>query len=221
VQGSRRCSGLSGIHKAMKHILIATSNAGKLRDFAGAAAAFGVEIAGIANFASLPAVVEDGLTFEANARKKAEAYSRYVPGEIVLADDSGLEVDALGGAPGVHSARYAAEVPHLANENTDDEANNGRLLRELKKVPMEKRSGRFVCVIAAARDGKTLEIFRGQAEGMILDGPRGRNGFGYDPLFFFPQIGKTFAELSAGKKAQYSHRGAAFRKFLSWNTNFT
>jgi len=200
----------------MKHILIATSNAGKLRDFSGAAAGFGIEISGIPNFASLPPVVEDGLTFEANARKKAEAYSLQAPGAIVLADDSGLEVDALGGAPGVHSARYAADAPHLANENTDDEANNGRLLRELKNVPPEKRTARFVCVIAAARDGQTLEVFRGQAEGVILEGPRGRNGFGYDPLFFFPPIGKSFAELSAEEKAKYSHRGAAFRKFLAW-----
>ena len=161
-------------------------------------------------------MVEDGLTFEANARKKAEAYSRSVPGEIVLADDSGLEVDALGGAPGVHSARYATDAPHLADANTDDEANNARLLRELKNRPPEKRTASFVCVIAVARDGKTLEVFRGQADGVILDAPRGRNGFGYDPLFFFPQIGKTFAELSAGEKARYSHRGAAFRLFLSW-----
>ena len=200
----------------MTRILIATSNPGKLRDFAGAAATLGIKISGIPNFASFPAVVEDGLTFEANARKKAEEYSLYVPGEIVLADDSGLEVDALGGAPGVHSARYAADVPHLASDNTDDEANNGRLLRELKNIPPEKRRGRFVCVIAAARDGKTLEIFRGQAEGVILDAPRGTNGFGYDPLFFFPSIGKSFAELSAEEKAKYSHRGAAFRQFLDW-----
>jgi XTP/dITP diphosphohydrolase len=200
----------------VKRVLIATSNAGKLRDFAGAAAVSGVEIAAVPGFASLPPVVEDGLTFEANARKKAEAYSGYAEGEIVLADDSGLEVDALDGAPGVHSARYAAEAPHLAGVNTDDAANNARLLRELKKVPPEKRTARFVCVIAAARDGQTLEMFRGQAEGIILDGPRGSNGFGYDPLFFFPQIGKTFAELSAEEKASYSHRGAAFRKFLEW-----
>ena len=200
----------------MKRVLIATSNPGKLRDFAGAAAAFGVEIASIPGFASLPPVVEDGLTFEANARKKVESYSRHAAGELVLADDSGLEVDALGGAPGVHSARYAAEAPHLAGANSDDEANNARLLRELKSVPPERRTARFVCVIAAARDGQTLEVFRGEAEGIILDTPRGSNGFGYDPLFFFPKIQKTFAELSAEEKAQYSHRGAAFRMFLEW-----
>ena len=197
-------------------MLIATSNPGKLRDFAGAAAPHGIEITGIPNFASLPSVIEDGLTFEANARKKAEEYSHYAAGEIVMADDSGLEVDALNGAPGVHSARYAADQPHLANENTDDEANNARVLRELRTVPPEERTGRFVCVLAAARDGKTLATFRGTAEGVILDSPRGANGFGYDPLFYFPQIQKTFAELSAEEKANYSHRGAAFRQFLEW-----
>ena len=210
-----------GTSNIMRRILIATSNPGKLRDFAGAAAPHGIEIGGIPGFASLPAVVEDGLTFEENARKKAEAYSRHAAGEMVVADDSGLEVDALNGAPGVHSARYAAPdlfdvQPHLAGENTDDEANNARVLRELKDVPPEKRTGRFVCVLAAARDGQTLATFRGTAEGVILDSPRGTGGFGYDPLFYFPQIQKTFAQLSAEEKARYSHRGAAFRALLEW-----
>jgi XTP/dITP diphosphohydrolase len=205
----------------MRRILIATSNPGKLRDFAGAALRHGVEIAGIAEFASLPTVVEDGLTFEENACKKAEGYSRYVPGEIVVADDSGLEIDALNGAPGVHSARYAApdlqnKEPHEADANTDDQANNARVLRELDDVPSAQRAGRFVCVLAAARDGETLATFRGTAEGTILEAPRGRNGFGYDPLFYFPRIQRTFAELTAQEKARYSHRGAAFRKFLHW-----
>jgi XTP/dITP diphosphohydrolase len=200
----------------MNRIHIATSNAGKLRDFAGAASSLGIEITSIPNFASLPAVIEDGFTFEENARKKAQSYSREVPGELVLADDSGLEVEALKGAPGIHSARYAADAPHLMNNNTDDEANNARLLRELKDVPTDKRSARFVCVIAAARDGQTLEVFRGEAEGTILNRPRGTNGFGYDPLFYFPQIQKTFAELTPEEKARYSHRGAAFHQFLAW-----
>jgi XTP/dITP diphosphohydrolase len=160
--------------------------------------------------------VEDGLTYEANARKKAEAYSNFVPAELVLADDSGLEVDALDGQPGVHSARYAAADPHSAGSNTDDDANNLKLISALQEVPAETRTGRFVCVIAAARDGNTLATFRGTAEGMILDHPRGSNGFGYDPLFYFPQIEKTFAELSTEEKARYSHRGAAFRKFADW-----
>jgi len=199
-----------------RRVLIATSNAGKLRDFVGAAAPFNIAIAGLPNFSSLPQVVEDGVTFEENARKKAESYSLAAPGELVLCDDSGLEIGALGGAPGVHSARYAADEPHAAECNTDDEANNGKVLRELAGVVPEKRTARFVCVLAAARDGQTLQTFRGTAEGVILDAPRGQHGFGYDPLFYFPGIGKTFAELSAEEKALYSHRGAAFRAFLDW-----
>src|SRR5271170_463866 len=198
----------------MRRILIATSNSGKLRDFAGAALRHGVEIAGVPDFSSLPTVVEDGLTFEANARKKAEEYSRHAPGEMVVADDSGLEIDALHGAPGVHSARYAADKP---DANADDAANNARILRELRGLPPEQRTGRFICVLAAARDGKTLATFRGTAEGIILDALRGTNGFGYDPLFYFPPIGKTFAELSAEEKSRYSHRGVAFRQFLRWS----
>ena len=202
----------------MKRVVVATSNPGKLRDFAGAASRYGIEIAPLVNFAAIPPVVEDGETFEANARKKAESYSRHAPGEIVIADDSGLEVDALGGAPGVHSARYAADEPHLAEANTDDELNNRKLIREIQPIPHEDRTGRFVCWIAAARDGTTLAVFEGKAEGMILESPRGLNGFGYDPLFYFPDIQKTFAELTAEEKAKYSHRGAAFRKFLEWRS---
>ena len=202
----------------MKRVLVATSNPGKIRDLVGAAAAHHVQIEVLSNFASLPAVVEDGATFEANARKKAEFYSQHAGGELVIADDSGLEVDALGGAPGVRSARYAADE-HGAPEdsgNSDDQANNARLLRELHDVPDGSRAGRFVCLIAAARNGHTVAIFRGQAEGIILRAACGSNGFGYDPLFYFPAIGKTFAELTAEEKARYSHRGAAFRAFLEW-----
>jgi XTP/dITP diphosphohydrolase len=199
-----------------KHILIATSNSGKLRDFAGAARAHDVEVRSIPRFSTIPPAVEDGATFEENARKKAEYYSGFAPGELVLADDSGLVIDALNGAPGVHSARYAAEEPHLADANTDDDENNARVLRELKDVPREKRTGRFVCVIAAARDGITLRTFTGVAEGIILDQLQGSGGFGYDPLFYFPPINKTFAQLTPEEKALYSHRGAAFRDFLEW-----
>jgi XTP/dITP diphosphohydrolase len=213
-------TGYTGIHRGHQivsaRVLVATSNPGKLRDFAGAAHAYGITVNAIPHFSSLPPVIEDDVTFEANARKKAEAYSLAVPGQLVIADDSGLEVDALGGAPGVHSARYAADKPHTTETNTDDEANNARVLRELTGVPPERRTGRFVCVLAVARDGGTLQIFRGTAEGIIVDTPRGSNGFGYDPLFYFPAIGKTFAQLTAVEKAQYSHRGAAFRGFLEW-----
>src|SRR5438270_13022842 len=151
----------------MRKIFIATSNPGKIQDFVGAASVLGIEIAALPNFAALPLVVEDGATFEANARKKAESYSRHAAGELVIADDSGLEVDALGGAPGVHSARYAADEPHAAESNTDDDANNSKLIREIKRVQPENRTGRFVCWIAAARDGKTLAVFEAKAEGVI------------------------------------------------------
>ena len=201
----------------MKRVIVATSNAGKLRDLAGAAVSHGIEIRGLNGFASLPKVLEDGVTFEENAKKKAEYYSRYAAGEIVVADDSGLEVDALGGAPGVHSARYADEEWNQPGSNTDDEANNDKLLRELQNTPPERRQARFVCVLAAARDGQTLATFRGAAEGILLRARKGQGGFGYDPLFYFSRIGKTFAELSPEDKAQYSHRGEAFRKFLAWH----
>ncbi len=184
----------------MKRIFVATSNPGKIRDLVGAAAPHNVQIEMLPGFSSLPSVVEDGATFEANARKKAEYYSKHAEGEVAIADDSGLEADALQGAPGVRSARYAADEPnaHLGSANVD-EANNARLLRELHDVPDEFRTARFVCVIAAARNGHTLATFHGKAEGMILHAPRGCNGFGYDPLFYFREIGKTFAELAAEK----------------------
>ena len=202
----------------MQRVLVATSNPGKIRDLIGAAAAHGIEIATLPGFASLATVIEDGLTFEANARKKAEHYSHFSEGELVIADDSGLEVDALQGAPGVRSALYAADEnsPDEESGNSDDEANNNRLLRELHDVPDEFRTGRFVCVIAVARNGHTLGTFHGKAEGLILHARRGAGGFGYDPLFFFPEIEKTFAELTAEEKAKYSHRGSAFRQFLDW-----
>jgi XTP/dITP diphosphohydrolase len=209
----------------MKRVLVATSNSGKIRDLIGAAAVHNVSVEVLPGFASLPVVIEDGATFEANARKKAEYYSKHAEGELVIADDSGLEVDALGGAPGVRSARYAEDGKSETLEkrtaldlapNSCDEANNLRLLRELHDVPDEYRTARFVCVIAVARNGHTLATFQGRAEGLILHAPCGSNGFGYDPLFYFPKIGKTFAELTAEEKANYSHRGSAFRQFLQW-----
>jgi len=128
----------------MKRVLVATSNAGKIRDLVGAAAAHEIEIATLPDFVKLADVIEDGPTFEANARKKAEHYSKFSEGELVIADDSGLEVDALKGAPGVRSARYAADEHGRNDEssNSDDEANNARLLRELHEVPEEFRTGR-------------------------------------------------------------------------------
>ncbi len=197
----------------MHRLFVATSNLGKLRDFRAAAASFSLEIEPVPNFKSLPAVEEDAPTFEANARKKAEFYSLHAAGEPVLADDSGLEVDALNGAPGVISARYAVAP---GNPNATDAENNAKLLHELQGIPDGRRSARFVCLIAVAQNGRTLSTFRGEASGVVLHAPRGTGGFGYDPLFFFPNLGKTFAELTAEEKSTVSHRGIAFRKLLEW-----
>ena len=176
-----------------------------------------VEIRSLPGLDSIPSPVEDGTTFEDNARKKAEHYSRLAPGKLVLADDSGLEVEALGGAPGVRTARYAADESSApASSLSVDQANNARLLRALEKVADKSRGARYVCVLAAARDGRVLAVFRGQAEGVIARAPRGGGGFGYDPLFYVPERGKTFAELAPKEKAAVSHRGDAFRKFLEW-----
>ena len=199
----------------MSIVYIATSNQGKLRDFQTAAAAYGIEIAPVPNISQLPAVVEDQDTFEGNARKKAEYYSgNMATDSLVLGDDSGLEVDALGGAPGVISARYAAAP---GAENSSDAANNTKLRVELTSVPENRRRARFVCVIAAARNGKIVETFRDHAEGLILREPRGNGGFGYDPLFLFPQLGLTFAELRPEQRIEVGHRGKAFRRFLAWH----
>jgi XTP/dITP diphosphohydrolase len=198
----------------MRRVLVASSNPGKLRDFTAAASQYGIEIAPVPEFASLPQVEETGETFEANARLKAEHYSLAMAHELVLADDSGLEVDVLNGAPGVRSARFAAD--DAPSGVPSDAQNNTRLLRELSAVPDDRRTARFVCVIAAARDGTLLATFSGESQGMILRAPRGSSGFGYDPLFFVPDIGKTFAELAPEEKAAISHRGRAFRNFLQW-----
>ncbi len=203
---------------ALSRIYVATSNPGKIRDFEGAARNLGITVATLPGFDGVSQAVEDGATFEDNARIKAEHYSRYAPGELVLADDSGLAVDALHGAPGVHSARYAAVVTgsHSATGNSADEDNNRLLISQLAGLPPDQRTGKFVCVLAAARDGAVLRAFHGQVGGQLLTVPRGGHGFGYDPLFYFPDLGKTFAEISADEKAKYSHRGQAFRKFLDW-----
>jgi XTP/dITP diphosphohydrolase len=195
-------------------IYIATFNKGKLRDFAAAAEIEGVRVESVPGFANVAGVKEDGETFSANARKKAEHYSVLAPGNLVLADDSGLEVAALGGAPGVRSARYAADSSSTGN--ADDNANNRKLLAELGKISEELASAQFVAVIAAAVDGKTVAEFRGQVQGAVIDLPRGTNGFGYDPLFLVEGTGKTMAELSPAEKAAISHRGRAFRRFLEW-----
>src|SRR5262249_42564164 len=199
-------------------IYLATSNPGKITDFKAAAANLGVTVQTVPGFERLEQAVEDGATFEENACIKAEHYSRLAPGALVVADDSGLVVDALNGAPGVHSARYAAVVKGGAtsNLNSSDAENNSLLIEQLKRLPQSDRTGKFVCAIAVAKDGTTVETFYGEDRGELLTSPCGTYGFGYDPLFYFPELNKTFAELPPEEKARYSHRGKAFRRFLEW-----
>jgi XTP/dITP diphosphohydrolase len=203
---------------AMSRIYLATSNPGKVREFREAAQALSVALDPLPGMAGLPPAIEDGTTFEANARIKAEYYSRFAPGELVLAEDSGLGVDDLNGAPGVHSARYAAVLRSgvASHQNSDDQANNSALISQLERLGGNTHAGKYVCVIAVARDGATLATFTGEAPGQLLTVPRGTQGFGYDPLFYFPALGQTFAELSLEQKREHSHRGKAFRNFLDW-----
>ena len=199
-------------------IYLATTNPGKLRELREAAQPCRLDVEALPALTSLAPAVEDGATFEANARIKAEYYSRHADGVMVLAEDSGLEVDELQGAPGVYSARYAAVLQGGAgtHENSDDEANNQALIGQLERLRSGRHPGRYVCVIALGKDGKVLETFRGEAEGELITTPRGTGGFGYDPLFYFPAVDKTFAELPLAEKRRYSHRGQAFRHFLEW-----
>jgi XTP/dITP diphosphohydrolase len=198
----------------MSHVFVATSNPGKLADFAAAARLFYIDVAALPGIKKLQPPEETGSTFDENARLKAEYYSRHAVGEIVIADDSGLVVDALGGEPGVRSARYAEDAGISTHD--PDLANNALLLKRAESIPDSQRTCAFVCSIAAARNGTTLRTFTADARGLLLREARGSNGFGYDPLFFFPQLNRSFAELSREEKLKVSHRGAAFRLFLEW-----
>jgi XTP/dITP diphosphohydrolase len=182
-------------------VYCATGNPGKLREFRLAAEQGGIRVEPLPGFADMPPCEETGATFEANAILKAEYYGRQAPGPL-FADDSGLEVDALGGAPGVYSARFAGA-------GATDDANNQLLLQKLRGVG--HRSARFVCVIALVDGGRLTGTFRGAVEGQILDEPRGPHGFGYDPLFYYPPFGCSFGEAAPERKLTVSHRGAALR----------
>lgn len=187
----------------------ATTNPGKLREFRLAAQTYApgrFEIISLPDLKRIEAPEETGDTFEANAAEKAMFYSTHAPG-LLFADDSGLEVDALGGAPGVLSARFAGE-------GATDEANNRLLVEQLRDKA--DRTARFVCVIALAEAGRLVHTFRGAVEGRIIDEPRGPNGFGYDPLFYYEPFGCTFGEVPGDRKLGVSHRGAALKAMIEW-----
>lgn len=185
-------------------VYCATGNAGKLREFRMAAEQAPFEIDLLPNYKALPEAVEDGATFEENAIKKALHYSPHTNG-LLFADDSGLEVDSLGGAPGVYSARYSGE-------HATDDANNRLLLERMREI--EDRRARFVSAIALVEGPRIIGVWRGAVEGSILHEPRGAGGFGYDPLFYCPAFGCTFGEATAAQKLSLSHRGQAFREMV-------
>lgn len=193
----------------VRNLLVATGNPHKVREIAAVLGPLGFRLDGLDAFGRpLPEPEEDGATFEENARIKAVAYAR-MTGRRCLADDSGLEVDALDGAPGVRSARFAGVGATRAER---DAANNALLLERLRGVPPERRHARFVCAMCVADpDGMIVAESRGTFPGVILEAPRGTNGFGYDPLLFLPGEGRSSAELSADEKNARSHRGHAVR----------
>ncbi len=187
-------------------IWCASGNPGKLREFRLAGQLLDIDVEPLPGLKSIVAPEETGATFEENACLKAAYYSRLAPG-LLFADDSGLAVDALGGEPGVYSARYAGE-------GATDEANNQLVLERLTHA--QDRTARFVCVIALAKDGEIVKTFRGEVEGQMLHEARGPGGFGYDPLFYFPPFGCSFGEVDDARKFSVSHRGNAVRAMLEY-----
>ena len=205
---------LDRLDRMQRRLFIATTNAGKLRDFQAAIGTIDVLLEPLPGMTHIPVPDEDADTFEGNARLKAVAYSLHLPGEMVLADDSGLEVDALGGRPGVYSARYAA-LEHFANPHSlpADDLNNACLLDRMALAT--ERSARYRCVLAAARNGLVVAIAEGVVGGWLLSEPQGDGGFGYDPLFLLPAWGVTMAELDLATRLTVSHRGQALRALLA------
>jgi len=187
-------------------LCLASGNPGKLHEFQVLAAGHALELQLLPGFAAIPEFEENAPTFAENAAGKALYHSRHCEG-MVFADDSGLVVPALGGAPGVHSARYAGA-------GASNEKRIAKLLAELQGKKGAERAAYFVCVIAAAQQGRAVAVVSAKVDGEILEAPRGRGGFGYDPVFFFPELGKSFAELQPEEKNQFSHRGKAFRRLM-------
>ncbi len=202
----------------MLHLLVASTNPGKLEEFRLAADGVAVQIDTMPALRTIPAPEEDGQSFEENAIRKAVYYSQFAPGQWVMADDSGLEVDALEGAPGIRSARFAADSGLVdspdANDNTDV-WNNIVLLQKLEGVAMRDRTARYRCALALARNGVVIATAEGSVEGMILEAPHGTGGFGYDPLFYLPELDQTMADLDPAVKLSLSHRGRALEEMLA------
>jgi len=199
--------------KDIQRLFVASTNAGKLRDFAVAAGSR-IKIEPLPGLGAIAAPDEDEDSFEGNARIKAVYYSSFAPDEIVIADDSGLELDALGGAPGVRSARYAEDCGFVLDASVD-ERNNACLIAALRDVPADSRVGRYRCALAAARGGVVLARGEGAVEGKILEAPQGSGGFGYDPYFVPQGESLSMAELDVVKRMKLSHRGRALSDLMA------
>lgn len=189
---------------ATKKIIIATRNKGKAKEFEELFQAYGYEIETLLDHPEIPDIPETGNTFKENAYEKAATLAERLE-TIVLADDSGLEVDALDGAPGIYSARYAGE-------HGNDEKNNEKLLKDLEEINTQNRAANFICSLVLVGPGKEPLMVEGKVYGEILEEPRGNNGFGYDPLFYLPEKGKSMAELSSAEKNRISHRAKAIQQ---------
>jgi len=187
-------------------LLLASSNPGKLREYRELAGDSDFDLAELPNFREITEFEESAPTFAENAAGKAQYYSRFAD-EIVLADDSGLVVPALGGAPGVHSARYAGP-------NATDRERIDKLLREMQGKKGDERRAVFICVTAVAKQGRVIAVTSDSVHGLLTEEARGTNGFGYDPIFLFTELGRTYAELTSLEKNHFSHRGKAFRSML-------
>lgn len=187
-------------------IVIATTNPGKLREVRAVLSTLPCRLVSLSDYPDLPEAVEDQDSFAGNAARKAIHYAG-LTGAWALADDSGLEVDALHGQPGVHSARYAGV-------GADDSDNNAKLIAGLRDVPPDRRTARFRCAMALGAGNRVIATGSGAIEGLIVDEPRGHNGFGYDPHFLVPDLGQTVAELSPEHKNRISHRGRALADML-------
>ena len=196
---------LKGKDQALpREVVIATHNEGKLREIKDILAPWGFKILSLKDFPGIPEIIEDGSTFAENAAKKAREVARQT-GRLAIADDSGLVVDALQGKPGVFSSRYGGE-------KATDEQKFQKLLAEMSEIPEGKRQARFVCAMAVALPRGRMEVVEGECRGQVTSAPRGKCGFGYDPIFFVPQFGKTMAELEPEEKNRISHRGRALER---------